>query len=98
MNDKQHGFALTPYPDCSNRVPTLLATLVGSVRINQTSLVVENQSCIFEWDPVLAPILAILPLILFVAQPVYTKCSTRLLERQPQPTREHSPRLVLSDW
>jgi hypothetical protein len=48
MNDKQHGFALTPYSDCSNRVPALLATLVGSVRINQTSLVVENQSCIFE--------------------------------------------------
>ncbi len=48
VNNEQHGVSLSFDMNGSNRVPSLLATLVDPVRISQTSLIVKDQSRVFE--------------------------------------------------
>ena len=48
VNDKQHGSFLNPCLDSPDRMPSLLATLIVPVRINQTSFIIKDQGRIFE--------------------------------------------------
>jgi hypothetical protein len=48
MNHEQRGSPLNSNWDGSNRMPSLLASFVGAIRINQTLVVVKDQSRVFE--------------------------------------------------